>query len=128
MRGRLSFGTVEAMHLDLHHRPTLLKSWLATLHGPQVSLRPVTAGPLPGWGPLVRTALAWHVAYALAGYAGALVIARSSSTSSVALTLREHGTAAVVIAALAIWWSAVAVSTLLWWAGVRRARGVSACR
>ncbi|MCU1601306.1 MAG: hypothetical protein JWO22_2015 [Frankiales bacterium] len=116
------------MHLDLHHRPTLLKSWLASLHGPQVSLRPATVGPLPGWGALVRTAVAWHVAYALAGYAGALVIARSSSTSAVAATLREHGTPAVVGATLAIWWGAVAASTALWWVGVRQARGVSACR
>ena len=67
------------MRLDLHHRPTLLKSWLATLHAPELNVRPRVDGPLPGWGQLVRTALAWHVAYALVAYAGALLIARSDS-------------------------------------------------
>ena len=110
------------MHLDLHHRPTLVKSWLATLHGPELRLRPVVDGPLPSWGSLVRTAVAWHVAYALVAYAGALAIARSSAGNSVADLVRAGGTVGVVVAALAVWWSGVGLSTALWWAGVRRAR------
>ena len=109
------------MRLDLHHRPTLLKSWLASLHGPELRLRPLE-GPLPGWGPLVRTALAWHVVYALVSYAGALVVARSDSTNAVATVLRNGGTLAVVLAAVVLWWGAVGLSTALWWSGVKRAR------
>lgn len=111
------------MHLDLHHRPTLLKSWLATLHGPEFRVRPLFVGPLPGWGPLVRTALAWHVVYALVSYAGALAVSRSASTNAVASAIRSGGTAAVVLAAVVLWWGGVALSTVLWWAGVRRVRG-----
>ena len=111
------------MHLDLHHRPTLLKSWLATLHGPELRVRPLFEGPLPAWGPLVRTALAWHVAYALVAYAGALAVSRSDSTNAVASAIRSGGTAGVVLAAVVLWWSGVALSTALWWTGIKRARG-----
>jgi hypothetical protein len=110
------------MLLDLHHRPTLLKSWLATLHGPELRLRPVVQGPLPAWAPLVRTAVAWHVAYALVAYAGALAIARSSAGNGVASLIRGGGTPAVLLAAVVVWWSGVALSTALWWTGIRRAR------
>ena len=111
------------MHsLDLHDRATLLRSWLATLHAPELTVRPRTVGPLPAWGPLVRTALAWHLAYALTAYAGALFIARSSTENGIATVLREGGLPAVATAALVVWWSGVALSTALWWAGVKRAR------
>ena len=110
------------MRLDLHDRPTLVKSWLATLHGPDVTVRPVLDGPLPGWGPLVRTAVAWHVAYALVAYAGALFVARSSSGNPVAAAVRNGGMPAVLVTTLAVWWGGVALSTGLWWLGVRRAR------
>lgn len=110
------------MHLDFHHRPTLLKSWLATLHGPAVSVRPASKGPLPGWRPLLRTAVAWHVAYALLAYLGALVVARSGGQSAVAAALRDGGTPAVVVAAVAVWWAGVGLSTALWWAGVQHHR------
>ena len=110
------------MRLDLHHRPTLVKSWLASLHGPEVTVRPVLVGPLPGWAPLVRTALAWHVAYALVAYAGASFIARSASTNPVAAAVRAGGMPAVLVTTLAVWWGGVALSTGLWWTGVRRAR------
>ena len=114
------------MHLDLHHRPTLLKSWLATLHGPELRVRPLLRGPLPSWGPLLRTAAAWHVAYALVSYAGALAVARSSSPNAVAAALHRGGTPAVVAAAVAVWWAGVGLSTALWWSGVRRARAGAA--
>ena len=110
------------MRLDLHHRPTLVKSWLATLHGPDVTVRPVLDGPLPGWAPLVRTAVAWHVAYALVAYAGAAFIARSASTNPVAIAIHSGGLPAVVATTLGVWWGGVALSTGLWWTGVRRAR------
>ena len=113
------------MRLDLHHRPTLLKSWLATLHGPELRFRPVVVGPLPGWAPLLRTAVAWHLAYALVGYAGALVVARGGSTSPVAVAVREGGSVGVVLAGLALWWSGVALGSALWWVGVREVRAVS---
>jgi hypothetical protein len=110
------------MHTDLHHRPTLVKNWLATLHGPELTVRPRLDEPLPSWGPLLRLALAWHVAYALVAYAGALLLSRSGSTSAVATAVREGGQLAVVVTALLVWWSGVALSTALWWAGVKRAR------
>jgi hypothetical protein len=110
------------MRLDLHHRPTLVKSWLATLHGPQVTVRPILEGPLPGWAPLVRTAVAWHVAYALVAYAGALFVARSGSSNPIATAIQHGGIAAVLVTALAVWWGGVALSTGLWWTGIRRAR------
>lgn len=110
------------MRLDLHHRPTLVKSWLATLHGPEVTVRPVVEGPLPGWAPLLRTAVAWHIAYALVAYAGALVVARSGSTNPLAVAVEHGGLVAVLLTAFAVWWSGVALSTGLWWAGIRRAR------
>lgn len=110
------------MHPDLHDRATLLKSWLATLHGPGLSLRPRAVSPLPAWRPLLRTAVAWHVAYALVAYAGALVIARSGSTNPVAAAIRDGGSKATLLAALGIWWGGVGVSTVLWWAAVRGSR------
>ncbi|MFN2536912.1 MAG: hypothetical protein ABR549_02020 [Mycobacteriales bacterium] len=70
------------MRLDLHHRPTLVKSWLATLHGPAPTVRPSLVGPLPGWGQLVRTAAGWHLVYAVVAYSGALVVASSARVSS----------------------------------------------
>ena len=110
------------MRLDLHHRPTLVRSWLATLHGPELRVRPVVEAPLPPWGPLLRTAVAWHVAYALVSYAGVLLVSRSRSTNAVAMAIREGGTVAVVLGALVLWWSGVGLSTALWWRGVKRAR------
>ena len=110
------------MHLDFHHRPTLVKSWLTTLHGPNLTVRPRTDGPLPTWRELVPTALAWHVAYALVAYAGALVVARSDSSSALAGVVRDGGLPATLLLALAVWWGGVALSTGLWWAGVLRIR------
>ena len=111
------------MHLDLNDRATLLKCWLATLHGPEMRVAPRVDAPLPAWGPLVRTALAWHVAYALVSYAGALAVARSESTNAVAAAIRSGGTVTVVLAAVLLWWSGVGLSTALWWTGVKRVRG-----
>jgi hypothetical protein len=110
------------VHLDFHHRPTLLKSWLATLHGPSLTVRPATTGPLPTWRALVPTAVSWHVAYALVAYAGALVVARSDSSSALAGVVRGGGLPATLLLALAVWWGGVALSTALWWAGVLRVR------
>lgn len=110
------------MRLDFHHRPTLLKSWLATLHGPEVRATPRATGPLPAWGPLLLTAAAWHLAYALASYAGAVLITRPAATGAVATALRDAGVAGTVVATLAIWWGAVGLCTALWWAGVTRLR------
>lgn len=108
------------MHLDLHHRPTLLKSWLASLHGPDLRMR--LSGPLPGWLPLLRTAAAWHVAYALVAYAGALAVARGSADNPVARVVQSGGTAAVVAAAVLLWWGGVGLSSAVWWQAVKRAR------
>lgn len=111
---------MSVMHLDLHHRPTLLKSWLASLHGPDLRLR--LSGPLPGWAPLVRTAVAWHVAYALVAYAGALALARSNADNLVARLVHDGGTPAVVGAAVLLWWGGVGLSSAVWWQAVKRAR------
>lgn len=110
------------MHLDLTHRPTLVKSWLATLHGPDLAVRPRLVGPLPAWGALVRTALAWHLAYALVAYGGSLAVSRSGSTNPVATAVRAGGSWGVVALTLALWWGGVALSSVLWWTAVRRAR------
>ena len=110
------------MTIDLRHRPTLLKSWLATLHGPDLTARPRLVGPLPGWSLLLRTALAWHLAYALVAYAGAVAVARSGSTTAVAAAVQSGGTPAVVTLTLTLWWGGVVLSTVLWWTAVRRAR------
>jgi len=110
------------MRLDLSHRPTLVKSWLATLHGQELRVQPVTVGPLPSWGTLLRTALAWHLAYALTSYAAALVLTRPTANGVLASALRGAGTAGTVAATLAIWWGAVGISTALWWSGVVRSR------
>ena len=111
------------MHVDLHHRPTLVKSWLATLHGPDLRLH-LTA-PLPSWAPLVRTAAAWHVAYALVAYAGALAVSRSAADNAVAQALRSGGRPAVVAATLLVWWGGVALSSAIWWSAVKRQRAQS---
>lgn len=113
------------MYLDLHHRPTLLKSWLATLHGEGLTVRANLTSPLPRWGPLLRTAVAWHVAYALAALAGALAVARGQSTSSLALAVQSGGTSAVIAVTLVLWWGGVAIGSALWWASVKRARQLS---
>jgi hypothetical protein len=110
------------MHLDLHDRRTLAKSWLATLHGPDITFRPTLVGPLPAWGPLLRTALAWHIAYALTSYAGALVISRVASSNPLARAIASGGTAAVVAVTLVLWMGGVVVSSGLWWVEVRRVR------
>lgn len=110
------------MMLDFHHRPTLLKSWLATLHGPEVRVTPRAVGPLPPWRPLLLTAIAWHVAYALTSYAGAMVLVRPAATGSVASALRNAGLAGTLLATVAIWWGAIAVCTIVWWVGVVRLR------
>lgn len=111
------------MRLDFHHRPTLLKSWLATLHGPSLTVRPALVGPLPSWGSLLRLAFAWHLAYVLVAYAGALVIARSGSSSPLAGAIHDGGTPATLLTALGVWWGGVALSTALWWTGIRRSLG-----
>lgn len=110
------------MRLDFHHRPTLVKSWLATLHGPSLTVRPSPVGPLPGWRPLLRLAVSWHVAYALVAYAGALFISRSGSANPVAVAIRAGGTLGTVLATVGVWWGGVGLSTALWWTGVRRIR------
>lgn len=110
------------MQLDLTDRRTLLKSWLATLHGSELTVRPRLVGPLPSWGPLLRTALAWHVAYALVAYGGALAISRNAGGNALAQAVEQGGVPAVVGLALALWWGGVVLSSLLWWAHVRQAR------
>lgn len=110
------------MHLDFHHRPTLVKSWLATLHGPQLTVRPQEVGPLPPWRSLIANAVGWHIAYALLAYAGALVVARSDSPSAVAVAVRDGGLTMTLLLALAVWWGGVALSTGLWWLCVMRLR------
>ena len=113
------------MELDLADRRTLVKSWLATLHGPELTVRPRLIGPLPSWGVLVRTALGWHAAYALVAYAGALIIARRGSGNALADALQQGGTPAVVLCAVAFWWGGVALASALWWLRVREARRLS---
>jgi hypothetical protein len=110
------------MELDLADRRTLVKSWLATLHGPELTVRPAVVGPLPSWGPLLRTALSWHIAYALVAYAGAMVISRQGSTTAVAQAVQQGGRPAVVVVTIVFWWGGVALTTLLWWVNVRRLR------
>lgn len=102
-------------------RSTLLKSWLATLHGPELTLQPKLEA-LPAWGPLVRNAIAWHVAYALMAYAGALAIARGGSDGAVARTVQQGGLPALAVLTLVLWWGGVALTTALWWVKVRQAR------
>jgi hypothetical protein len=102
-------------------RGTMLKSWLATLHGPELTLQPKVEA-LPGWGPLVRTAVAWHVAYALMAYAGAVAIARGGSDGAVAQAVQSGGRPALVVLTLTLWWGGVALTTVLWWVKVRQAR------
>ena len=116
------------MNLDLTDRRVLLKSWLATLHGNELSVRPRVVGPLPSWGPLLRTALAWHLAYALVAYAGAVAVSRHPGGSALAQAVQQGGTAAVVTLTLVLWWGGVALSSLLWWAGVRQARALRSDR
>ncbi|MGB8650381.1 MAG: hypothetical protein WCD35_06930 [Mycobacteriales bacterium] len=111
--------------LDLRDRATLVKSWLATLHDGELTLRPRVTGPLPGWGALLRTALAWHVAYALVSYGSALAVSRSGSSNAVAQAVQSAGTAGVVLLTLALWWGGVALSSVAWWLGVLRVRQLS---
>jgi hypothetical protein len=113
------------MRLDLHHRPTLVKSWLATLHGDTLSVRPQLEGPLPGWFRLIRTALAWHLAYALVAYAGALAVSLGQAANPIAVAVQGAGTAGLVMLTLLLWWGGVALSSSLWWAAVRQARQLS---
>ena len=109
-------------NIDLADRRTLVKSWLATLHGAELTVRPRLAGPLPSWGPLVRAAVSWHVAYALCAYAGALVVARGGSDNALASAVQSGGTPAQLGMALVLWWGGVAITTALWWIKVREAR------
>jgi hypothetical protein len=113
------------MRLDLHHRPTLLKLWLASLHGRELSVRPQLAGPLPGWATLLRMAFAWHIAYALVAYAGAVAVSRGEARNGLAAAVQDGGTPAVVAVTLVLWWGGVALSSALWWSAVRRARQLS---
>lgn len=108
------------MTLDLTDRRTLLLSWLATLHGPDLAITPSDEGPLPPVGVLVRTALAWHLAYALVSFSGALAVVHGDGVLSAAVS--RSGAAGLVAAALVLWWGGVALSTVLWWGGVRRLR------
>ena len=114
------------MRLDLHDRRTLAKSWLATLHGPELTFRPRLVGPQPGWAPLLRSALAWHVAYALTAYAGAVTVARRAADNAVAQAVAGAGGTGVLLLTLGLWWGGVALSTALWWGEVRRARQAGA--
>ena len=110
------------MELDLADRRTLIKSWLATLHGPELTVQPRLVGPLPSWGALVRTAVAWHVAYALVAYAGALMISRQGSTSAVAQTVQNGGRPALIAVTCLFWWGGVGLTTAIWWLKVRQVR------
>ena len=110
------------MDLDFADRRTLVKSWLATLHGAELTVRPLLVGPLPPWRTLVRTAVAWHVAYLLVAYTGALMAARGSSTSMVAEALRESGMPARALFAATLWAAGVGLASGLWWLRVRQAR------
>lgn len=110
------------MDLDLADRRTLVKSWLATLHGAELTVRPRLVGPLPSWRSLLSTAIGWHVAYALCAYAGALLVARRGTDNAVTTVLQQGGTPAVVVMALLLWWGGVAITTGLWWNQVREAR------
>ena len=111
--------------LDLTCRRTLAKSWLATLHGSELSVRPRLTGPLPGWAALLRTALAWHVAYALVSFGGALAVARSGAHNAVAQAVQGAGTGGVLALTVALWWGGVALSSALWWCHVLQVRRVS---
>lgn len=108
--------------LDLSDRRVLVRSWLATLHGPSPVLLPRPDAALPPLGPLVRTAIAWHIAYLLFSFAGALAVARSGSPNAVARSVEAGGTAAVVLGALLLWAAGVGLSSAVWWLGVRRLR------
>jgi hypothetical protein len=109
------------MQPDLASRTTLLKSWLATLHGSELSLEPKLEA-LPAWRPLVVNAVSWHIAYVLMAYAGALAIARGGSQGAIAQAVQNGGRPALVILTLALWWGGVALTTALWWVKVRQAR------
>jgi hypothetical protein len=110
------------MDLDLADRRTLVKSWLATLHGPELTVRPRVVGPLPAWRELLPTAIAWHVAYALVAYCGALIISRGGSDGAVAQAVQSGGRPALLIVTCLFWWGGVAMTTLLWWVKVRQIR------
>jgi uncharacterized membrane protein len=70
----------------------------------------------------VRTAVSWHVAYALFAYAGALLVAKRGADNAVAHALQQGGHPAVIGMALVLWWGGVALTTALWWAKVRQLR------
>ena len=114
-------GDDAGMHVDSASRSTLLKSWLATLHGSELSLQPKLEA-LPAWRPLVVNAVSWHVAYALMAYAGALAIARGGSDGAIAQAVQGGGRLALVILTLTLWWGGVALTTGLWWLKVRQVR------
>lgn len=107
---------------DLADRRLLLKSWLATLHGPELTFLPTAEAVTLPLAALVRTAAAWHLAYALLSYGGALMIAKSGAGNAVTQAVAAGGTAAVAAVTLTLWWGGVALSSVLWWSGVRRAR------
>jgi hypothetical protein len=113
---------MDSATIDLADRRTLVKSWLATLHGAELTIRPRLSGPLPAWGPLLRSAVSWHLAYALCAYAGALSIARGGADNAVANSLQSGGAPAELTMALVLWWGGVAITTGLWWVKVREAR------
>lgn len=102
-------------------RSTLVKSWLATLHGSELSVQP-KLDALPGWRPLVVNAVSWHVAYALMAYAGALAVARGGSQGAIAQAVQNGGRPALAILTVALWWGGVALTTVLWWVRLRQAR------
>ncbi len=110
------------MELDLADRGTLVKSWLATLHGPQLTVQPQVDEPLPSWAALLRTAISWHIAYALFAFAGALTISRQGSTTAVAQAVQQGGRPAVALVTILFWWGGVALTTALWWIKVRQLR------
>ncbi|MCW2668771.1 MAG: hypothetical protein JWO27_668, partial [Frankiales bacterium] len=43
-------------------------------------------------------------------------------SNPIATAIQHGGIAAVLVTALAVWWGGVALSTGLWWTGIRRAR------
>lgn len=108
--------------IDLRDPRVLVRSWMATLHGPGVDPRPRTTGHLPTVRQLLPTVLSWHVAYAIVALAGALVVQRAGSGSVVADELAGAGRAGLVVATLLIWWGGVAAASVLWWAAVASAR------
>lgn len=96
----------------------LLRSWLASLHGHRLELRPAT-GDLPGLPRLGAQALLWSGLQLVVALVGTAAVARSGSP--VGHALADAGRVGVLGVALGVWLLATAVGTALWWRTVRRA-------